>query len=272
MQSAERGGKALAAATHAPQYGVQARASKDARAYIPRMASNFSARSTAPEWMDGDDLPAETYAALIADLARVNTITRARPPTLAFVKRALRSVPRDAPVTILDVGFGDGDMLRAIAQRFRDRPALRLIGYDINPRGAPAARQRTPTHLPIDYRTGDAYLIPPDQPIDLIVSSLVTHHMSDAAIVDFLRWMEGRAEHGWMVNDLHRHPIAYHGFRLMAAVARWHPIVRHDGAVSVARAFTRQDWQSLLARAGIDAHAVDLRWKLPFRWCLERTR
>lgn len=222
--------------------------------------------------MDGDDVSPETFAALLADLATVNTLTLARPPTLTFVKRALRDVPLDAPVTILDVGFGDGDMLRAIAHRFRDRPALRLIGYDINPRSARAARARTPEDLPIDYVTGDAFSIPPAQPIDLIVSSLVTHHMSDAAIVDFLRWMEARASRGWMVNDLHRHPLAYHGFRLMAAIARWHPIVRHDGAVSVARAFTRTDWEKLLDRAGIDPVAVDLRWKWPFRWCVERYR
>jgi trans-aconitate methyltransferase len=222
--------------------------------------------------MDGDDVSPETFAALLADLARVNTITRARPPTLAFVDRVLRAVPRDRPVTILDVGFGDGDMLRALAHRLRDRPAIRLIGYDINARSAPAARARTPSNLPITYFTGDALAINAAEPIDLIISSLVTHHMGDEEIVRFLRWMESRASLGWFVNDLHRHPIAYHGFRMLAAAARWHPIVRHDGAISVARAFTRADWARLLARASLDRTAVTLRWHIPFRWCVERRR
>jgi len=221
--------------------------------------------------MDDDDLTPETFAIVLADLAKVNTVTRARPPTLAFVTRALRGVPEDRPVTILDAGFGDGDMLRAIARRFRRRP-VRLIGYDINPRSAPAASARTPPGLPIEYITGDAFAIDPAQRIDLILSSLVTHHMADDEIVRFLAWMEARAKYGWFVNDLHRHAIARHGFRLLAALARWHPIVRHDGVISVARSFVRADWARLIDRAGLDHSAVRIRWHLPFRWCVERLR
>jgi SAM-dependent methyltransferase len=233
---------------------------------------HLAIRSTEPEWMDGDDVSLEQFAAVMADLASVNTVTLARPPTLAFVGRALRAVPPAAPITILDVGFGDGDMLRAIATRFRGRPGLRLIGYDINPRSEPAARARTPEDMPIEYRTGDAFAIDRGEAVDLVISSLVTHHMRDAEIVRFLAWMEARAALGWFVNDLHRHWIAYHGFRLLGTVARWHPFVRHDGAVSVARSFRRGEWERLTAEAGLDSAAVRLRWHLPFRWCLGRLR
>lgn len=232
--------------------------------------TRLATRSAEPEWMDGDDVSPEVFAAVMADLARVNTVTMARRPTLAFVARALRAVPRGAPITILDVGFGDGDMLRAIARRFRYRAGLRLIGYDINPRSEPAARARTPADLAIDYRTGDAFAIDPAEPVDLVISSLVTHHMRDEEIVRFLAWMEERAARGWYVNDLHRHSLAYHGFRLLGAVARWHPFVRHDGAVSVARSFRRDDWERLIVRAGLDRATLALRWHLPFRWCLGR--
>jgi 2-polyprenyl-3-methyl-5-hydroxy-6-metoxy-1,4-benzoquinol methylase len=229
-------------------------------------------RSTEAEWMDGDDLSGEQFAAVVADLASVNTVTLARVPTLAFVARALRAVPLGTPVTILDVGFGDGDMLRAIARRFGDRPGLRLVGYDINPRSEPAARARTSADLSITYRTGDAFAIDQGERVDLVISSLVTHHMRDAEIIRFLAWMEARTARGWFVNDLHRHWIAYHGFRLLGAVARWHPVVRHDGAVSVARSFRRADWERLIAEAGLDRATVSLRWYLPFRWCIGRLR
>jgi 2-polyprenyl-3-methyl-5-hydroxy-6-metoxy-1,4-benzoquinol methylase len=234
--------------------------------------SDFTHRSCQPELMDGEDLSAETFAALLADLARVNTITRARPPTLAFVDRALRGVARDQPITIVDVGFGDGDMLRALARRLRDRPAVRLIGYDINPRSAPAARARTGSDLPITYVSGDVFTMDRTQPVDLVISSLVAHHMTDVEIARFLRWMDERATLGWFINDLHRHPIAYHGFRLLASVGRFHPIVRHDGAVSVKRGFTRSDWKVLVAAANLDPSSTRLRWHFPFRWGLERRR
>jgi len=222
--------------------------------------------------MDGDDLSAEEFAAVMADLEHVNGVTRARPPTLSFIRRGLRGVAKDTPVTIVDVGFGNGDMLRALARKLRSRSAVRLIGYDINPRSAPAARARTPSELPIEYVTGDVFAVDPAEGVDFIVSSLVTHHMADAEVVRFLAWMEARAVRGWFVNDLHRNAFAYHGFRLLAAVLRWHPIVRHDGAVSVSRSFTRADWRELIARAGLDPAKVRLRWHLPFRWCLARLR
>ena len=70
-------------------------------------------------------------------------------------------------------------------------------------------------------------------------------------MVRFLRWLDPHAARGWFIADLHRTTFAYWGFGLLATVARWHPIVRHDGMVSVARSFRRADWQRLLAEAGV---------------------
>ena len=87
--------------------------------------------------------------------------------------------------------------------------------------------------------------------------------MADDELVAFMKWMDASAKVGWLVNDLHRHWAAWIGFRALAALFGWHPIVAHDGAVSVRRAFTRADWVRLLARAGVKA---EVRWHLPFRW------
>ena len=218
--------------------------------------------------MDAVDLDPGTYAALIADLARVNTITLARPPTLAWLARATRGLDS---FSLVDVGFGHGDMLRAIAHwAQRHGKTARLVGIDLNPRSAPVARAATDPALVIDYRTGDAAAL--DFYPDLIISSLVAHHMSNAELIGFLRWMEAAAARGWFINDLHRHRLAWVGFRLLAGVLRWHPIVRHDGALSVRRAFVRRDWDDLLAAAGLAQPPVDVRWHLPFRWGVGRVK
>ena len=93
-------------------------------------------RAIADELMDADDLDAETYAAVVHDLAKVNTLTMARRPTIDFLKSLNRRTLR-----ILDVGFGDGDMLRTIAQWAKHKSAdVTLVGIDLNPRSALAAQ------------------------------------------------------------------------------------------------------------------------------------
>ena len=229
---------------------------------------DFSRRSREPEWMDGEDVSQADFADAMKDLATVNTLTLARRPTLAFVDAALRATRADVVPTVLDVGFGDGDMLRAIAGLCarRGRKA-RLIGIDLNPRSAPVASAKTPAGADIEYRTGDAFAL--DEPLDLVISSLVTHHMDDAEILRFLAWMEERTRLGWLVNDLHRHWLSYQGFRLLTSVMRWHRFVPHDGLISIARSFRRSEWEQRLAATGLSGKA-QVAWWFPFRYCVER--
>ena len=231
---------------------------------------NFTKRSAQTEWMDAPDVDPAELSACLRDLARVNTVTLARPPTLAFLRQVARRAP-GRTLSVLDVGSGEGDMLRRIARWGARRGlALRLEGMDLNPTSEVAARAATPAWMPITYRTGDVFDEPPGS-VDVVLSSLVTHHMANAEIARFLQWMERTAQRGWFVNDLHRHPVAYHGFRALSAVAGWHPMVQHDGAVSVTRSFTRTDWDRLLAQAGLSGVAR-VRWQMPFRYCVSRLR
>lgn len=221
--------------------------------------------------MDTEDVSPADFAACLADLNTVNTLTLARPPTIGFMRRVARGLPAGAMLRVLDVGYGEGDMLRRI-HRWGARRGLRLhlSGVDLNPRSKLAADAATPAAMGIEYRTGDLF---DEQPgaYDVVLSSLLTHHLDDNGVVRFLRWMEANAARGWFVNDLHRHPVAYHGFRALSAAAGWHRFVRHDGPLSVQRSFTRADWQELLRRAGLDGVAT-VRWHVPFRYCVGRVR
>ncbi len=226
-------------------------------------------RTREEEWMDGTEVTPFEMRACLRDLAQVNTVTLGRRPTLDWLARATRGWRDGRAFTLIDVGAGEGDMLRAIAA-WTDRRGFwpRLVGYDLNPRCAEAARAATPPALGIDYVVGDATAI--TQPVDFIISALVTHHMDDDGVVAFLVWMERTARRGWLVNDLHRNWFAYHGFAILSRVARWHPFVRHDGPLSVARAFRKRDWAALLARAGVSQARVV--WRFPFRLCVERLK
>lgn len=224
-------------------------------------------RSLVEEQMDDPALPENEYAALLADLAQVNTLTMASRPTLAFLNRIARPGAR---LKLLDVGFGHGDMLRRVA-RWAERSdvTVELVGIDLNPRSAPVARAATPAELPITFRTGD-YADLAGHGWDAVISSLVTHHMSEDQLVAFLRFMEAEARLGWLVNDLHRHALAYHGYPWLARAMGWHRIVREDGQLSIARSYRPAEWPPILARAGIVG--AEAARHFPFRLCVTRVR
>jgi len=233
--------------------------------------TSFQQRSPQLEWMDTEVVSAADFAACLADLAVVNSVTLARPPTIAFMRRVARGMPAGAQLSVLDVGFGEGDMLRRI-HRWGTRRGLRmaLSGVDLNRWSTAAAEAATPPSMKIHYATQNLFDLSPGE-TDVVISSLFTHHLTDAQIVEFLVWMEARAQRGWFVNDLHRHPLAFHGFRLLSGVAGWHRFVQHDGLISVARSFRRRDWDALLKRAGLTGKAM-VRWHVPFRLCVSRIR
>jgi 2-polyprenyl-3-methyl-5-hydroxy-6-metoxy-1,4-benzoquinol methylase len=224
-------------------------------------------RAIADELMDDPALDAGTYTQVLHGLARVNTVTLARRPTLAFLERAVET---RKSFSLLDVGFGDGDMLRAIARWARRRGIeARLVGIDLNQRSVAAAKEATPADLPIEYRGGD-YADLAGEGWDCVISSLVAHHMTRAQLIAFLRFMEREARAGWLVNDLHRHGFAYAGWPLLAGIMRWHPIVRHDGHLSIARSYRPPEWPPLLAEAGVEGARVFRAF--PFRLCVEKLR
>lgn len=227
-------------------------------------------RAAGEEQMDAADLNPATYARVLADLGRVNRWTLAARPTLAFLDRLAHRHP-GRPLRLLDVGFGDGGMLRAIARWAGRRGiAADLHGIDLNPRSEAVARAATAPFLPIRYRTGDYAALAGDG-WDVIVSSLVTHHMHEAERLSFLRFQEAQATLGWFVNDLHRHAVAYAGYPLLAGLLRVHPIVRADGRLSIARGFRPAEWREMLEQAGIGA-AARVRRAFPFRLCVARER
>jgi 2-polyprenyl-3-methyl-5-hydroxy-6-metoxy-1,4-benzoquinol methylase len=231
---------------------------------------NLQHRADLPERMDDPDLPRADYERCLHDLAAVNRLTLTHRPTLRWLERACRGLPAGQTVAILDVACGEGDLLRAIhrwaARRGR---SVRLAGIDLNPRSAMAAAAQTPPEMAIAWHTGDVFAHRPEARPDFILSSQFAHHLPDPDVVRFLRWLEDHAARGWFVADLHRAVFAYWGFGLLATLARWHPIVRHDGMVSVARSFRRADWERLLAEAGVSGR---LSWHLAFRWCVGRLR
>jgi 2-polyprenyl-3-methyl-5-hydroxy-6-metoxy-1,4-benzoquinol methylase len=231
---------------------------------------DFSIRSTQPEELDDDSTDLAIYQRCLTELAVINRLTLTHRPTLRWLAQAAKALPAGATFSVLDVGYGDGDLLRAIARWARQRRLnVRLSGIDRNPRSAVTAQSATPADMLIDYQTGDVLSYRPAEPVDFVVSSHVAHHLSDEEVVEFLIWLEDNSRYGWHVADLQRHVLAYHSFSVLATLMGWHRIVRDDGLISIARSFRRKDWQEFVDKADVPA---EISWHTVFRFCVSRMK
>lgn len=231
---------------------------------------DFSKRAKLREIMD-EPCEREYMRPYLESLARVNGLFMAMRPTVQWLDE-LRLQRNGEPVRILDVGSGYGDGLRRIERWARERGVrVELTGLDMNPDTTAIAAEATGAGSRIQWVTGDVFAYAPER-VDIVVSSLFTHHLSDEDAVRFVRWMEATSTMGWFINDLSRALAPYWLFKWFARGMRLHPGVQHDGPVSIARAFLAEEWLELCAAAGLSAEDVTIRGWKPARLCVSRRK
>jgi SAM-dependent methyltransferase len=242
------------------------------RSWRLRVRPDFRQRSDAQEWLDNPAIDPCELAAVLRDLARFNKVLLGHYPVLRWLERAILGSAPSRPLTILDAGCGSGDLLRSIGRWANRRGlAVSLIGIDLNPQTIDVARAAAEAGEQIAFVVGDALRFAPPAPVDLIVNSLLAHHLPDTGVDALLGWMEATAQRGWLIADLQRHPLPYHAIAAAGSLLRVHPVVVTDGQISVTRSLTRTEWERRLAAAGLPPGAATVHWFL-FRWLVGRLR
>lgn len=216
--------------------------------------------------MDDLSLASDALRRNLDELETINTWLGGYAPVLDALDRLRPHFPAGRPLRLADLGSGGGDTLRQIA-RWARRHAIpvELTGIDANPFMLDYAASKARQYPEINFRRQDIFSAEfQAQPFDILTCSLFCHHFSDAALVDLLPKWQQQAGVAVIINDLHRHPLAYHSIRWLTRLFRGSYLVQNDAPLSVARAFTRLNWQQLLQQAGIRQYT--LRWRWAFRW------
>ncbi len=235
------------------------------------MSIDLKQRSQESEWLDRGDLDPTELKHVLSDLARFNQTFFGHYPLLRWLEKAVCSQPIAAPM-LVDVGCGYGDLLRAIRRWSRRRGLdIGLRGVDLNRETIRIARAATDSSDQIDFQVGNAFDLASAAPVDFMISSLVTHHLSDREIAEFLRLIERAARRGWAICDLQRSRFLYHFIGISGRLGRLHPMVVHDGRISVARSLTRAEWAQRVSEAGLAQTEVSIGWFL-FRFLIGRLR
>lgn len=216
--------------------------------------------------MDTHDFSFQEFSRYLIHLEYINRFSFAYYPVLQWLKRE-RLAASPKRWSILDVGSGRGDMARKIwrlSQQYKF--SVTVTGIDINPFATMAAARLIRKGVPVYFKTEDVFTYTLKTKPDYIISVQFTHHLNDAELVTFIKWLDRNACQGWFINDLHRHPIPYYGIKFALRLLPVHRFTKYDGPLSVARAFTKKDWQGLLNEAGIEKSRISIRWHFPYRY------
>jgi SAM-dependent methyltransferase len=227
---------------------------------------DLKTRAREPELMDDPAVdPAELDLAL-EHLEAVNRWLNGYEPSIAGIRRLLPL--GTTSFSLLDVGCGSGDTMRQIAAwARREKLEVRLTGIELSAQSAHRAAVACQAFPEITIRHQDIFNLPPDETFDITHCALVLHHFSDdASAAALLQRMGQAARHGVVINDLHRHPLAYHSIKWLTRGLSTSRVLRNDAPLSVARAFTGEELLELASQAQLTD--VDVKWHWAFRWLM----
>jgi 2-polyprenyl-3-methyl-5-hydroxy-6-metoxy-1,4-benzoquinol methylase len=230
-----------------------------------RECFRLGVRRRQPELMDEPALNAVEHAQALAGLARVNWFSGSEMifwPTLREMARR----HREAPLRVLDVACGGGDVTLRLARRAaREGCSLQLSGCDISETALTIARGHcAAARQSIEFFRHDVLQQPLPARFDVVICSLFLHHLDEADAIRVLQSMSQAATQGVLINDLIRslggYLLAVFGARLLSRSR----IVHVDGPLSVAGAFTPTEALRLCQQADLQGATISRHWPQRF--------
>lgn len=227
-------------------------------------------RSKEIEIMDDFEMTGETLTKTLRQIARINQLLGGNIVTLNGLKTLLKKQPKSKPITIIDVGCGNGDMLRVVSKLGkRLGHTFNLIGIDANLHTIKNAQSLSLDYPEISYLKLDVLSSEfKELSYDIILCTLFLHHFTDDIIELLLSNMLKKATLGIVVNDLHRHKMAYYLFKLVSVTIN-NPMVKNDGLISILRGFKKQELARFSKKLGYK-NTIKWKWAFRYQWILKK--
>mgnify|MGYP006295249209 CR=1 FL=1 len=221
---------------------------------------DFSQRSRAEELMDQPDVSSEEIFRALKELNIINSLLGGHSVTRTGLSRLIPEP--EGNYRVIDFGCGGGGNLRTAWDWAESNNInVELTGIDLMPESIEYSREylsdlENVTLVQTDYTD---FQIENDE-YDIALTSLFCHHLYDEHLKNLLQSMQRCASRGVILNDLHRHPVAYYSIKWITALFSKSRLVQYDAPVSVAKAFTRDELKDALLNAGVTEHTISWRW------------
>lgn len=236
------------------------------------MLSNIKYRTDEPEIMDDFTLEGEVLRDALDKIAKINQFLGGNKLTLQGVQSLMYNVTLDKEFTIVDVGCGNGDMLRALADFALDNNMnFSLIGIDANQFSVNHAEKLSKHYPNISYQCEDIF----DKKFkelkyDIVLCTLTLHHFKDDEIINLLKIFIENANIGIVINDLHRSAVAYRLFQGLCFVFRLNEMSKKDGLVSILRGFKKEELEFFSKKLNLKKYSIQWKWAFRYQWIIKK--
>ncbi|HEY5369006.1 MAG TPA: methyltransferase domain-containing protein [Hanamia sp.] len=223
---------------------------------------DYKKRSSQKEILDQKNIPFADIALNMKELDWINSRLGGHAITIAGFRELVKS---QKSISVCEIGCGGGDNLNALYQFcIKNNITAKFVGIDINKECVAFAKEKSliknAEFILDDYKNVHFEKEKPD----IIFSSLFCHHFSDNQLKEMVKWMKENSTIGFFINDLHRHPVAYHFIKMATNFFSKSYLVKNDASISVLRGFKKDEWRNILENAGIKNYSIDWKWAFRF--------
>jgi 2-polyprenyl-3-methyl-5-hydroxy-6-metoxy-1,4-benzoquinol methylase len=228
-------------------------------------------RTSEIEIMDDFSLEGDELREALDKIAKINQFLGGNKLTLNGLKEILTQSHKKKLITIVDIGCGNGDMLRKIADfGNQNNYNFNLIGIDANNFTINHAINLSSNYNNISFLCEDIFAINAEKMnADVIVCTLTLHHFTESEIISILKVFKKCAKLGIIINDLQRNAVAYRLFQLLCVTFALNRMSREDGLTSILRGFKKEELVAFSDKLNFKKYSIHWRWAFRYQWIIQ---
>ncbi|WP_310557491.1 methyltransferase domain-containing protein [Flavobacterium sp.] len=229
-------------------------------------------RTNEPEIMDDFEMQGETLREALDKIARINQLLGGNQLTLQGVQELIANWDKKQQITIIDIGCGNGDMLRKLANfGIKNNYNFNLIGVDANNFTVNYAIKLSENYPNLSYKCIDIF----DKSFselkyDIVLCTLTLHHFKNDEILNLQQLFLKNTTIGIVINDLQRSKIAYRLFQILGFVFNLNKMSRQDGLISILRGFKKQELIDFSEKLKFKEYTIHWKWAFRYQWIIKK--
>ncbi|MEN8789852.1 MAG: methyltransferase domain-containing protein [Flavobacteriaceae bacterium] len=235
---------------------------------------NFKERIEQEEIMDQGSMELDVLAAAYRDINRSNQFLGGFSASYKVLRRLILSDRKSGTVRVLDMGCGDGGMLRHLARQFRKLEIpIEFLGLDLNTDAIALARQNSIGYPEIRYESANILNYQGETSRhDYVLCTLTLHHFNDNEIPGVIGACQSSCHRAVIINDLQRSKSAYYLFKIFSAIFIRSAVASNDGLVSIRKAFRKNELLEVSKRFPNWEHSIKWNWAYRYVWVIKKKR